>query len=152
MMPDRRILLPYLGLLVLGPVACMRDASKEETEFAPGQVWRYETRPGEEASRIVVCRVEPGTRLGTIVHVRVEGVAIRNPAAAAGVARFIGHMPFAARSLRDSVVALETVRTSLPAYEEGYETWKAAFDEDGAGIFTVSVAEGIDFVEQTLNR
>ena len=44
--------------------------------FAPGQVWTYKTRPGEEASRIIVCRVETDPKLGEIVHIHVNGLQI----------------------------------------------------------------------------
>lgn len=121
-------------------------------EFRAGQVWSYETRSGEEPSRLVVCKVEPNEDLGPIIHIHVEGVAIKSPGSPDGVSRVIGHMPFAEESLRESVVTVEETRTQLPGYEEGYNTWKAAFDEGGAGIFTISVADAVDLMEQALNR
>lgn len=120
--------------------------------FRAGQVWKYRTRPGEEESRLVVCKVEPHERLGPIIHIHVEGVAINSTSLQTGVIRAIGHMPFAEESLRGSVVGLEGTRTQLPSYEDGYDAWKSAFDDGNAGIFTISVADGVAFMEQALNR
>jgi hypothetical protein len=122
------------------------------SDFSVGQVWKYKTRPGEEASRLVVCRVESNEKLGPIIHIHVEGVAIKSPASPDGVSRVIGHMPFAERALLESVVSVEETRQRLPDYEEGYNIWKKAFDNGNAGIFTISVADGVDFMEQALNR
>lgn len=121
-------------------------------DFQPGQVWTYKTRPDEQESRVVVCRVERDQKLGAIVHVQVEGVAIKSPSSPGGVARIIGHMPFAEKALRASVVNLEATRQALPEFEDGYATWKQAFDAGDAGVFSVSVAEGVGFMEQTLSR
>ena len=148
----------FLAVLSTVLVGCTDEESGEQATavsdlpFRAGQVWKYQTRPGEEASRVVVCRVEPDAKLGTIIHISVEGVAIKTPASPDGLSRHIGHMPFARKALRQSVVALESTRESLPDYEEGYRIWKEGFDNGKAGIFTISVAEGIDFMEQALNR
>ena len=124
----------------------------EVSEFFAGQVWTYTTRSGEDDSRLVVCKVEHNAKLGSIIHIHVEGVAIKSPSSPGGVSDVVGHMPFAEESLRESVVTAEETRTQLPDYEEGYRTWKSAFDAGKAGIFTTSVAEGVDFMEQALNR
>lgn len=121
-------------------------------EFHPGQTWQYKTRSGEEASRVVVCRVDSDAKLGPIVHVYVDGIAIKNPHVPDGVSRVVQHMPFSAEALRESVVAVEESRQPLPDFEEGYDTWREAFDNGEAGVFTVSVAEGLDFMEQAVGR
>jgi hypothetical protein len=46
------------------------------SEFCAGQVWSYTTRPGEEGSRLTVCMVESNDKIGSFVHIHVEGVAI----------------------------------------------------------------------------
>src|SRR4051794_1654276 len=115
------------------------------SRFEPGQVWSYHARPGEEASRLTVVKVEPHDKLGTIVHIRVDGVAQKTPG---GVSRVIRHMPFAEEAIAGSVVELLASGAPVPAsYEEGYRIWKEAFDEGKAGVFTVTVAESITFCE-----
>lgn len=51
--------------------------SSHSSKYEPGQVWSYHTRPGEEASRLTVLRVEPYGKPGDLaVHVRVDGVSV----------------------------------------------------------------------------
>jgi hypothetical protein len=146
----------FLAVVCGALLGCSREAPPAQgaraSEFRAGQVWRYRTRTGEEASRLVVCRVEPNDQLGRIIHIHVEGVAITSPASPDGVSHVVGHMPFAEENLRESVMTVEATRTQLPDYEEGYNTWKAAFDSGNAGIFTISVADGLDSVEEALSR
>jgi hypothetical protein len=123
------------------------------SRFEPGQVWTYHTRPGEEESRLTVVKVEPHDKVGTIVHIRVDGVAQKNPHAPGGVSRVIHHMPFAAEAIDKSVIELAASDRPVPAsFEEGYRLWKEAFDKGKAGVFTVTVAESITFCEEVLNR
>ena len=52
--------------------------------YAPGQVWAYHTRPGEEGSTLTVLRVERIVPVDqVIVHV-AESVALVDPAARGG--------------------------------------------------------------------
>lgn len=130
--------------------ACLVTACNVEStmdEFQPGQVWEYETRAGEEASRLTICRIEDKDG-HTVVHIYVDGLALKSPHSPDGVGRFIGHMPFREDAVRGSVRKLVETRPELPDFEEGYETWKA----NNGGVFTTSVAEGIDFVEEAVNR
>ena len=120
--------------------------------FAPGQVWTYTTRPGEQASRIIVCRVEADPRLGQIVHIHVKGVRLKNKHAPGGVSDQIGHMPYSGDALRKSVTTLESTNAALPSFEEGYREWRSAFDKGGAGVWTAPVSEAITGMESALNQ
>ena len=119
-------------------------------EFEPGQVWTYTTRPNEAASRLVVCRVESDRGTQTVIHIRLEGLAIKSPGAPQGVTKVIQHVPFDANSLRDSVLALESTRESLPDFEQAYQVWKDACDKGEAGVFTISVAECVNVIAQLM--
>jgi len=121
--------------------------------FEAGQVWTYQTRPGEEDSRLTVLKVEEYDKLGTIVHIRVDGVAQKNPHAPDGVSSVIHHMPFDAEAIRKSVIELVDSGAPVPdSFEEGYAIWKEAFDKGEAGVFTITVAESIAFCEEALNK
>ncbi len=70
-------------------------------QFAPGQVWRYKTRSGEEASRVIIGRIEKSPKIGTIVHVKLTGLQIKNPDAPGGHSSVMTHAPYPSpRSLR----------------------------------------------------
>jgi hypothetical protein len=120
--------------------------------FAPGQVWTYPTRPGEQASRIVVCRVEADPKLGEIVHIHVKGVRLKNKHAPGGSIDEIGHMPYSGDALRKCVTKLESSGAPLPAFEEGYREWRRAFDQHKAGVWTAPVSEAIAGIESGLNQ
>ena len=40
----------------------------------------------------------------------------------------------------------------LPDFAEGYQIWKKSCEEGEGGALTVSVAEGVAIIEQTLNQ
>lgn len=120
--------------------------------FAAGQVWTYNTRPGEDASRIIVCRVESDPKLGEIVHIHVNGLRFKNKHAPDGYSDRIGHMPYSGKALRDSVVALESTGAALPMFEDGYQQWRSAFDNGKAGVWTASVSVAVAGMEFALNR
>jgi hypothetical protein len=120
--------------------------------FAPGQIWTYCSRPGEDTSRIVVCRVEADPKLGQIVHIHVNGLHFKNKHVPGGVSDQIGHMPYSADALQNSVVKLEATTEALPPFEDGYQEWRNAFELGNAGVWTASVAEAISGIESALNQ
>lgn len=119
--------------------------------FAEGQVWTYRTRPGEDASRITVCRVEADPKLGEIVHIHVSGLRLKNPRVPGGFSDAIGHMPYSGKALRDSVVAQESATAKLPAFVDGYREWRSSFDDGKAGVWTAPLSEAIAGMEAALN-
>ena len=96
-------------------------------EFKAGQHWSYDTRPQDPESTLVIGRVEDLPKLGTVVHISVVDVNIAQPGSID-----VGHAP------------------AKPAaqFEDGYKAWLEA----KGGVFTISVREGVEFVEQTLKR
>lgn len=120
--------------------------------FLAGQVWTYPTRPGEEASRIIICRVETRPHLGQVVHLHVAGIRVRNDRAPGGFTDQISHMPYRGDALRALVNQLESTTPHAPAYLEGYNLWREAFDRGEAGVWTIAIAEAITLMEQAINR
>lgn len=59
-------------LAVLGTAACT-----QQREFAPGQVWSYDTRPGEGASTIQILHIERGTPVGDVYFVSVRALDVK---------------------------------------------------------------------------
>ena len=122
------------------------------SRFQPGQVWHYKTRPGEESSRLTIAKVETHPKLGTIVHIQVTGVSIESPTTPGGLCEVISHLPYAERSVADSVTTLEADTATPTGWEDGYRQWKAAFDEGKAGIWTITVSETVAAMEQMLGK
>lgn len=120
-------------------------------KYRVGQRWGYRARPGEEASLLTIVRVESSPKLGVVVHVSLEGVRIKSAQAPSGFVDAIAHMPFAESAIDRSVTHLVSSDASLPDFEAGYREWRRAIKAKAGGIFSITVAEGVEFVESTLN-
>lgn len=119
--------------------------------FHAGEVWRYHTRAAEPASTLTVLCVDDEPGAGTIVHVFVDGLHIPNPHHPEGFSDAIGHMPFTEAAVAASVTHLLGHAEELPDFAEGYGNWRAAYDGGHAGVFTLSVAEAVEVMEQAIN-
>ena len=111
-----------------------------------GQEWEFTGRPGDPRPALVIVRIETLPKLGEVVHVSIRGVRMKNALAPGGYSNEVAHMPFARAALERSLTRLAHDSVSLPAFQEGYEQWKAA----RGGAFTISVREALDFMEQAL--
>ncbi|WP_255991619.1 hypothetical protein [Chitinolyticbacter albus] len=120
--------------------------------FAEGQLWSYKTRKGEENSRVLINKIETNAKLGKIYHISVLGVKVKNPHIAGGISTDLPHFPVSAETLKKSLIKLNGKSQPNPDYQEGYKTWKNAFDKGEAGIFTIDVADIVDVVEQAINK
>src|SRR5262249_14963687 len=135
-------------LLVLSLLMSQAQA----TDFAEQQVWSYRTRKGEEGSTLLINKVENDPNLGQIFHISVAKVRVRNRHAPSGVIDELPHFPVSKQTLEASCTKLVGKSAPNPEYVEGYNEWKRAFDQGKAGVFTISVAEIVQIVEDTLNR
>jgi hypothetical protein len=93
-----------------------------DKKFKPGQVWSYETRPGESASTFTILRIDSSEKIGIIIHVRVDGLLAHNPHG--DVVPSVEHMPFTRDAMLASVDRLLKSDQPLPTLE-GLERWKA---------------------------
>jgi hypothetical protein len=104
-----------------------------------GQVWAYTTRPGESRSTLTVLRIERYKDLGQVVHVRIDGIRMRNPAKG-NIVTDIPHLPFQSAAIQRSVTKVLRKLSSVPDYTEGYDIWKQAYESGKAGVFDTEVA------------
>jgi hypothetical protein len=142
----------WLAALAAVAVGLASPAGAESTEaFAVGQRWHYQTRPQEPESTLVVGKVESSPELGDVVHVSVFGLAIVSPQAPGGVTREIQHMPFAASALRGSVTRRAGIGAAPARFEGGYAQWRAAVDAGKGGVYTLSVRDAVQTVEDAIN-
>jgi hypothetical protein len=121
-----------------------------ESKYKVGQVWSYKTRPDEKRSTFIVLKVESHPKLGNIIHIALRGLKLRKPNG-----EFIeaaGHLPFAEEAINKSGVKLLKEKSELTDYEEGYGMWREAFDAGKAGVYTITVAEAVGVMEETLNQ
>lgn len=105
--------------------------------YAEGQVWEYRTRPQDEGSLLKIQRIEDA---GSVFHVSLVGVRL------GGSPTEIQHLPVSRQTLDASVTRLSDSDTPFPDVAAGYAEWQRA----QGGVFTLTMAEIVDFVEQAL--
>ena len=138
------------GLAVFASAQELKDTT--ESKFKIGQMWSYKTRPGEEKSYFIVVKVETHPKLGTIVHIAVRKLKMRNSRSPDGLSEDVDHMPFAEDALNKSAVKILQDKVDLPDFQDGYGEWRRAFEEGHAGIYTITLAEAVKVMEATLNQ
>lgn len=125
---------------------CPQPSTITDTKYAPGQVWSYHNRKTEADATLTVLKVESLPKVGVVVHVRLDGIRLRNCSGGHEPTQ-IEHAPFTREALDRSVVKL--IRTGeVPAFQDGYQNWR----EHCGGVYTITVAEMIAVDEQTFNN
>lgn len=133
-----------------------------QSRYKEGQIWSYQTRPGEEKSYFQVVKVTHHPKLGNVIHVAVRGLKMKNPLSRDGISGGVRnipffsdrvrHLPFVEKAIDKSAVKLLKEKAALPDYEEDYGKWRDAFDAGRAGVYTITLAEAVDRVEASLNQ
>jgi len=95
---------------------------------------------------MTVLKVETLPKVGTIVHVRVDHIRLRNCTGGPEPDNF-QHMPFTRDAIERSITKLEKDGVNTPDLS-GYEQWRA----DCGGVYTITVAEAIKVTEYTFNK
>ena len=121
-----------------------------ESKYKVGQVWSYKTRPDEKKSTFIVIRVESHPKLGNIIHIALRDLRLRKPNG--DFIEAASHLPFAEEAINKSAIKLLKEKGEVPEYEEGYRLWREAFDAGEAGVYTITVAEAVSVMEETLNQ
>ena len=101
---------------------------------------------------MTILRMDTLPKVGVVVHVSFAGVRVKNPDRPEGYSSVISHAPFAESAVQKSVTRLVREHVPLPDFEEGYNTWRAAYDGGTGGVFTISLAEAVEFMERALTQ
>ena len=141
-----------LASVLLLPAGFIAMAADTRPEIEVGQIWKYRSRADESASRVTVVKVEDLDGYGRIVHVFVDNLKIKCPKCDGGVSRSLTHSPLTEEAFLKTVTELEGTTRELPEYEEGFQTWRDAFDAGEAGVFTITVDRIIVLMEEAINR
>jgi hypothetical protein len=123
----------------------------EDSKYQVGQVWKYKARPEEPNSTFTVLKVENWPKTGTIVHVRVDDVRI-HVVSEDTLYKSVDHMPFSKEAIDLSALTLLKTSKTVPDFSEGYEQWREAFLLGKAGVFSITLKEGVKYMEQTINQ
>lgn len=139
MLKQAAIALTLLLTLCVAPAAAQ--------EFREGQIWRYDTRPGEENSHLFIARIDRGLGNQSIYHIYLDGLQLKNPLFPGGVQDHLPHAPVTRKTLDASVTGLVEEGAVMPDIAEGYAAWLLAFEKGQAGIFTLPAKEIVQVVE-----
>ena len=150
----RRTILIFLLLLsATGSLTASGiQSEKSEIKFKVGQRWSYKARPHEEKSYFIIVKLDHDAKLGTIVHIAMRDLKMKNPHSPDGISDTVEHMPFTEDAVKRSVLKLLEEKVELPNYKEGYQMWRDAFDAERAGVYTITIAEAVKVMEVTLNQ
>lgn len=121
-------------------------------DYKEGQQWAYQSRAGEEQSTVLINKIEKDEKLGKIFHISVDGLRVKNPHIEDGFSTKMPHFPVSEKTLKASLTQCLATKPINADYAEGYQVWKSAFDDGQAGVFTISVAEIVNFVEDSINQ
>ena len=124
----------------------------EAANFQVGQVWSYRTRAGEDASRLYIARIDRDLGAKPIFHLYIDGLKLKNPLLESKVQDHLVHVPVSREALEASVIALQSENVLPPDISEGYVLWLEAFERGQAGVFTMSVQQVVQYIEDQFNK
>lgn len=119
-------------------------------KFKVGQVWKYNNRDFEKESTLLLLRIDVEED-EEIFHIQVDGLNITNPNNLNEPIDIITHFPFSREALESSVVSY-CGDGDIPDFSEGYDLWRESYEKGDAGIFSISVGEAVQFMDETVNE
>ena len=142
----RRLALACLLVLAVLPVRAQTQ------KYAEGQVWEYRTRPGEEGSLLRIGKIETVGAAGEVFHISIVGLRIAVPQQPDVRLTELPHVPVSRRTLDQSVTKLSKTVLKGPDFSKSYADWRKNADAGRVGVFTISVANIVGSVEETLKN
>lgn len=121
-------------------------------KYKVGDVWAYQQRQGEESSTLIINKIEMGNDQLPIYHISIRDIKVANPQSATGFTEKLGHAPVSIETLDNSVTnKLASDAQPDSDFLEGYQAWHKAYTEGSGGVFTNTVREIVDYIEQVIN-
>jgi hypothetical protein len=139
----------YISILA---AVLVMTTNAQARDFRAGQLWSYHARPGDDASLILINLVESVPKLGAVYHISVLRVHLPSWEDNSRTEIDLPHFPVLREALEQSVIAHVGDRTPHDGYRDGYNTWRAAFDDGRAGAFSVPIAEVVSIVEAAVGK
>lgn len=124
----------------------------QDDKFKVGQIWKYNTRTGEDNSTLTILKVEKYDSAGIVIHIYVNGLKLKNPQRPSGFSDDIGHLPLSKDAVLKSVTTLVSEDNKLPDFIGGYTNWREAFDSKRGGIFSIVVSDAVTYVEEAMSN
>jgi hypothetical protein len=130
---------------MLGALWLSAPAYAEEGSYAPGQIWSYETAPGDEGSLILIQEVDQiGSDDDPIIVYHITMIGVQVPWL--DETMDIAHLPVSQETLDASVTGQVESDAVFPDHREGRQIW----DDDNGGVFTITLSEIANFLRDQL--
>jgi hypothetical protein len=122
-----------------------------DSRYAVGQVWTFADAPLPE-SRTIIGALDDVEGLGLIVSICVTGMPVRDPASGGTQILGIDHAPMMPEGL--DACLLENVGSSEPtaSFEQLRKNWLSSIASDGAGAFSIGVAELVGLYQTAIQK
>lgn len=119
-------------------------------DYAAGQAWTYRTRPGEEASRVVIRKIDIEPEDGEVFHLSFLDVKLRNHRVPGGFQRAMHHAAVPRATLDQSLLEMVGPGDTDERWKNGYTIWRQAYDNGDAGVFDIPLADILGYLEQVV--
>jgi hypothetical protein len=119
-------------------------------DYAVGQAWTYRTRPGEEASRLMIRHIDVEPEDGEVFHISILDVRLRNHKVEGGAQPAMNHAAILRVGLDASALQLDGSADADEAWRDGYAVWRQAYDNGDAGVFDLPVADILGYIEKVV--
>jgi len=117
-------------------------------DIEKGQVWEYQTRPGEEDSCLVIVDCEQIETGSLFVHIMIEGLKVKDNQTGEIKDWSISHTPIDGEMLIKSLKRIVSYRKI--EVNEGLLYWREEFKKGVAGVWSIDLAEVITLTENSI--
>jgi hypothetical protein len=152
-MPKTRAAVLMVGFMAWGCSKPPAEPLEEptSTKYHAGEEYSFGGRPGDAQPRFLVLKVDFHKKMGNIVHLRINGIRLKNPKAPSGYFDNVSHFPIAEAALDKSDPKLLKSGIPVPDFQEGYQQWRKPFEEGKAGIWSDPLSQCLQSMERASN-
>ncbi|UFH33637.1 hypothetical protein LNP04_08020 [Chryseobacterium sp. C-71] len=97
-----------------------------------------------------ILKIEEYEKHGKVIHISIGNLKVGKPDVEKGFANEFTHIPITEEALDKSATELKNEKVKLPNKIDGYDYWKKEFDQGVAGVFSISVSEIVDLMEESI--
>ncbi|MEM0967747.1 MAG: hypothetical protein AAF191_11255 [Verrucomicrobiota bacterium] len=113
-------------------------------DLCPGQ--KYRLLDAEAHSTVTICQIDE-CPLGSVVHVRLDGLRLTLNESTGLSRTSIHHMAFTEDALHGSIGSLITEHEDPGNWEEAYHDWRVAFELGEAHVWQLPVFDALQIHE-----
>lgn len=110
-----------------------------------GQKYSFSIEGNHPDPHFVVCKIDLDHGK-EIVSISFGGLKFINPHSDTGFGETISHAPVEKKALLNDQIKLLESGVELPEYEEGYKTWRQAFEAGDGGYFTIPPEKVVEYI------